>query len=103
MAPVELRKSGSIAIPTPGATNVNGSVDLIQTGNPANELQGPVRFTKKPSDKYNQLNLLADYAGGGMHAAIGVLAALLARHQTGRGQYVDIAMLDGTMLASSLV
>jgi crotonobetainyl-CoA:carnitine CoA-transferase CaiB-like acyl-CoA transferase len=44
------------------------------------------------------LNLLADYAGGGMHAAIGVLAALLARHQTGRGQYVDIAMLDGTML-----
>jgi len=43
-------------------------------------------------------NLLADYAGGGMHAAIGVLAALLARHQTGRGQYVDAAMLDGTML-----
>ena len=42
-------------------------------------------------------NLLADYAGGGMHAAIGVLAALLARHQTGRGQYVDIAMMDGTM------
>jgi alpha-methylacyl-CoA racemase len=44
------------------------------------------------------LNLLADYAGGGMHAAIGVLAALIARSQTGRGQYVDIAMLDGTML-----
>jgi alpha-methylacyl-CoA racemase len=44
------------------------------------------------------LNLLADYAGGGMHAAIGVLAALVARYQTGRGQYVDIAMLDGTML-----
>lgn len=43
-------------------------------------------------------NLLADYAGGGMHAALGILAALLARTQTGRGQYVDIAMLDGTML-----
>jgi alpha-methylacyl-CoA racemase len=43
-------------------------------------------------------NLLADYAGGGMHAAIGILAALLARAQTGRGQYVDVAMLDGTML-----
>lgn len=43
-------------------------------------------------------NLLADYAGGGMHAAIAILAALLSRNQTGRGQYVDVAMLDGTML-----
>ncbi len=43
-------------------------------------------------------NLLADYAGGGMHAAIGILAALHARSQTGRGQYVDVAMMDGTML-----
>ncbi len=30
----------------------------------------------------------------GMFAAQGVLLALLARHQTGRGQFVDIAMLD---------
>jgi crotonobetainyl-CoA:carnitine CoA-transferase CaiB-like acyl-CoA transferase len=43
-------------------------------------------------------NWLADYAGGGMHAAIGILAALIARGQSGRGQYVDIAMLDGVML-----
>ncbi|HZP44075.1 MAG TPA: CaiB/BaiF CoA-transferase family protein [Candidatus Binataceae bacterium] len=43
-------------------------------------------------------NWLADYAGGGMHAAIGILAALVSRSQTGRGQYVDIAMLDGVML-----
>ena len=42
-------------------------------------------------------NLLADYAGGGMHAAIGILAALMARHRTGQGQYVDVAMLDGTI------
>ena len=42
-------------------------------------------------------NLIADYAGGGMHAAIGILAALVARVQTGRGQYVDIAMMDGSM------
>src|SRR5207244_5617829 len=44
------------------------------------------------------LNLLADYAGGGMHAAIAVLAALVVRGQTGHGRYVDVAMLDGVML-----
>jgi crotonobetainyl-CoA:carnitine CoA-transferase CaiB-like acyl-CoA transferase len=32
--------------------------------------------------------------GGGMFGAIGVLAALTARAQTGRGQHVDISMLD---------
>ena len=42
-------------------------------------------------------NLVADYAGGGMHGAIGVLAALVARNQTGRGQYVDISMMDGSL------
>ncbi|SOE45906.1 CaiB/BaiF CoA transferase family protein [Orrella dioscoreae] len=32
--------------------------------------------------------------GGGLFGAIGVLAALQARAQTGRGQHVDISMLD---------
>lgn len=49
-------------------------------------------------------NIIADYAGGGLHAAIAILAALMARQHTGRGQYVDIAMSDGVayMLASLL-
>ncbi len=48
-------------------------------------------------------NIIADYAGGGMHGAIGVLAALVARQHTGRGQYVDISMMDGalTLMAQS--
>jgi crotonobetainyl-CoA:carnitine CoA-transferase CaiB-like acyl-CoA transferase len=40
-------------------------------------------------------NIIADYAGGGMHAAMAILAALLARGRTGEGQQVDIAMSDG--------
>jgi crotonobetainyl-CoA:carnitine CoA-transferase CaiB-like acyl-CoA transferase len=31
----------------------------------------------------------------GMFAVIGILAALEARHRTGRGQYVDVSMMDG--------
>lgn len=37
---------------------------------------------------------IADIAGGGMNAAIGILLALFARQRTGRGQYVDISMTD---------
>lgn len=32
--------------------------------------------------------------GGGIFGAMGVLAAVVARHSTGRGQHVDISMLD---------
>lgn len=46
---------------------------------------------------------IADLAGGGMYAVIGILMALHARHQTGRGQYIDISMTDGSMSLMSLV
>src|SRR5210317_2577968 len=37
---------------------------------------------------------IADIAGGGMNAAIGILLALFAREKTGKGQYIDISMTD---------
>ena len=37
---------------------------------------------------------IADIAGGGMNAAIGILLALMARERTGKGQYIDISMTD---------
>jgi crotonobetainyl-CoA:carnitine CoA-transferase CaiB-like acyl-CoA transferase len=42
-------------------------------------------------------------AGSGLIAVIGILTALLARHTTGKGQYVDIAMLDGVLSLLSTV
>ena len=51
-----------------------------------------------PDDKpVIPLNLIADYAGGGLCGAVGILAALMAREKTGRGQYVDIAMTEGVL------
>ncbi len=38
---------------------------------------------------------IADIGAGSLMAAVGILAALVARETTGRGQLVDVAMLDG--------
>jgi len=41
------------------------------------------------------LNLLGDYAGGGLYLALGIVSALLEAKQSGKGQVVDAAMIDG--------
>ena len=46
------------------------------------------------------LNLLGDYGGGSLYLVSGILAALFERAQSGRGQVVDAAIVDG---ASSLM
>jgi crotonobetainyl-CoA:carnitine CoA-transferase CaiB-like acyl-CoA transferase len=43
------------------------------------------------------LGLPIDDISSGLHAVIGILLALQARHQTGRGQHVDISMTDAAM------
>ena len=49
------------------------------------------------------LNLIADYAGGGLASAVGILAAVIAREKTGTGQYLDIAMAEGVFYMMAAV
>ena len=48
------------------------------------------------------VNYLADFAGGGMMLAFGMLAALLDVQRGGEGQVVDAAMTDGAALIGAL-
>lgn len=43
------------------------------------------------------LNLVADFAGGSLMAAFGILAAVIEARTTGHGQFVDAAMMDGAI------
>jgi alpha-methylacyl-CoA racemase len=48
------------------------------------------------------LNLLGDYAGGSLFACLGIVSAILSARQNGRGQVVDVAMVDGVATMMSL-
>ena len=48
------------------------------------------------------INLLADFGGGGSLVVMGILAALVERASSGRGQVVDAAMVDGSAQLMSI-
>lgn len=48
-------------------------------------------------------NLLADFAGGGLMCACGILLALLERTKTGKGQVVESNMVDGVSYLGSML
>jgi alpha-methylacyl-CoA racemase len=48
------------------------------------------------------LNLAADFGGGGMLLALGVVSALLEARSSGHGQVVDAAMVDGSALLTTM-
>ena len=45
---------------------------------------------------------IADIAVGSMNSVIGILAAVNYRKNTGKGQYIDVAMMDGCVSFNSL-
>jgi alpha-methylacyl-CoA racemase len=47
-------------------------------------------------------NAVADFGGGGMLLAFGMLAGILSARATGKGSVIDCAMVDGAALLSAL-
>ena len=52
---------------------------------------------------YPPANLLADFAGGGLMCAFGILLALFERSRSGRGQVVENNMVDGSAYLASMI
>ncbi|MCZ6822849.1 MAG: CaiB/BaiF CoA-transferase family protein, partial [Deltaproteobacteria bacterium] len=48
------------------------------------------------------LNLVGDFGGGGMLLAFGILAALVERGTSGKGQVIDAAMVDGAAVLMAI-
>mmetsp|Transcript_30549 Transcript_30549/g.48927 ORF Transcript_30549/g.48927 Transcript_30549/m.48927 type:complete len:300 (-) Transcript_30549:644-1543(-) len=49
------------------------------------------------------INLLGDFAGGGLMCALGILLAIIERQKSNKGQVVDAAMVDGISYVSMFV
>ena len=73
--------------------------DLVAQG-----MGGGMSITGHPGGPPTRSGIPVGDIGGGVMAVIGVLSALHAREQTGRGQHVDISMLDAqiSMLSYSV-
>ncbi|MGB2756189.1 MAG: CaiB/BaiF CoA-transferase family protein [Acidimicrobiia bacterium] len=49
------------------------------------------------------INMMGDFGGGSMMLVVGVLAALLERANSGRGQVIDAAMVDGAASLMTMI
>ncbi|KAK7115519.1 alpha-methylacyl-CoA racemase-like [Littorina saxatilis] len=56
---------------------------------------------RKGERPYPPINLLADFAGGGLLCALGIVMSLLERQTSGRGQVVDANMVHGSAYLGS--
>lgn len=58
---------------------------------------------RKDGPPYPPANILADFAGGGLMCAFGIIMALLDRIKTGKGQVVESNMVDGSAYLASFM
>ncbi|XP_019876982.2 alpha-methylacyl-CoA racemase [Aethina tumida] len=58
-------------------------------------------FGRKDEKPTFPVNVVADFGGGGLMCALGILMALFERSRSGRGQVVDCSMVEGTAYLGS--
>ncbi|NXH18907.1 AMACR racemase, partial [Bucco capensis] len=61
------------------------------------------KLGRKDENPYAPLNLLADFAGGGVMCAMGIVTALYERTKSGKGQIIDASMVKGVAYLSSFL
>jgi alpha-methylacyl-CoA racemase len=81
----------------PWAQSAGHDINYLALGGLLGAMQTPTDPPRPP------FNLVGDLAGGGMLAAVGILAALVERNRSGRGQAVDVAMVDGVVSLMAMV
>ncbi|XP_074994092.1 alpha-methylacyl-CoA racemase [Calonectris borealis] len=61
------------------------------------------KLGRKDENPYAPVNLLADFAGGGVMCAMGIVTALYERTKSGKGQIIDASMVEGVAYLSSFL
>lgn len=61
------------------------------------------RLGRKQEPPVAPINLLADFAGGGLTCAMGIMAALFERSKSGLGQVIDANMVEGAAYVGSWI
>ncbi len=60
-------------------------------------------FGRAGSKPTPPINLVGDFGGGGMFMAFGVVCGILEAQRSGKGQVLDVAMVDGTAVLMSMM
>ncbi|KAM3848789.1 alpha-methylacyl-CoA racemase isoform 2-T2 [Vipera latastei] len=61
------------------------------------------KLGRKNENPFGPINLLADFAGGGVMCAMGIIIALYERTKSGKGQVIDASMVEGVAYLSSFL
>ncbi|KAG8197907.1 hypothetical protein JTE90_020286 [Oedothorax gibbosus] len=66
-------------------------------------ISGVLSMLGGPKKPAHPINLMGDFAGGGLVCALGICLALLERYSSGKGQVIDANMVEGSAYVSSFL